>query len=251
MAFPFDHDVGRLQIAMDDAGLVRGNESGSHLLGNREDAIDREFSFALDDRRQIRSLHVRHRDIRDAVELTKVVDSYHVPVSHLTREEQLAFEALLHGPRVVGIHRLGRPNHLNGDGHFEHAVPGLIDRAHPAGAEQPDDVIPRAEILTHRERAGGRAHMTDARFSHSLTVGGRLRNARDGFTGRDSRVCGIGGSRRGREVSIWTYGWGRSGNAGDDRQRVAVIMTANLAAFVDRRSRATAARAGHTMQIIT
>ena len=53
--------------------------------------------------------------------------------------------------------RLG-PDHLERDGDAELLIPGLVDGAHAAHAEQLDDVIARAERLAHRERAGiGRA----------------------------------------------------------------------------------------------
>ena len=41
-----------------------------------------------------------------------------------------------------------RPDHLDGDRDFELLVPRLIDRAHAADAEQPDDVVARSEVLS-------------------------------------------------------------------------------------------------------
>ena len=42
---------------------------------------------------------------------------------------------------------------LDRDRDFEHLVPGLVDRAHPADAEHPDDVVAGAEVLPDAQRA--------------------------------------------------------------------------------------------------
>ena len=46
--------------------------------------------------------------------------------------------------------RLG-PDHLERDRDFELLIPRLIDGAHAADAEQADDVVARAEVLTDRQ----------------------------------------------------------------------------------------------------
>ncbi len=153
------HDVGRLQIAVHDAGLVRGRQSRTHLLHDRERPIDRQPAVAPHDRRQVRSLHERHRDVFDAVELAEIVNPNDVLVRDTAGEEQLALEAFLDELRLQGVHRSERPNHFHGHGDFERLVPGLIDRAHPADAEELDDVIARPEVRADCERrcAGPRA----------------------------------------------------------------------------------------------
>ena len=107
-------------------------------------------------RREIGALDVRHRDVLDAVDLAEVVNADDVLVRDLAREQQLALEAALdfRGRRRIR-HHLG-PNHLDRDRDAELRVPRLIDRAHAADAEQPDDVIARAKRLTNFERAGVR-----------------------------------------------------------------------------------------------
>ena len=56
------------------------------------------------------------------------------------------------GLRGLGVVGIRRPDHLHRDRDLEHLVPGLIDRAHAADAEQPDDVVPGAEIVADGER---------------------------------------------------------------------------------------------------
>ena len=47
-----------------------------------------------------------------------------------------------------------RPNDLDRDRHAQFRVPGLVDRAHAADAEDLDDVVPRPERLTDFQRSG-------------------------------------------------------------------------------------------------
>ena len=145
------HDVGGLQIAMHDAGLVRGGEPRRDLPGDRQRAIDRQPALALQDRREIRSLDVRHRDVLDAVDLAEIVDADDVLVGDLAGEQQLALEALLERLRPPPGRRGIGPDDLDRDRDLEHLVPGLIDGAHAADAEQPDDVVAGAEILADAE----------------------------------------------------------------------------------------------------
>ena len=154
VTFAFDHDVGGFQVAMHDPRFVGGREARRHLPGNRDGAILGDPAFLLEQRRQVRSLHVRHRDVRDAVDLAEIVDANHVLVRDLAGQEQLTLEAALAGLGGLGVVGIRRPDDLHGDGDLEHLVPGLIDRTHPADAEQPEDVVTRAEIVADGERAG-------------------------------------------------------------------------------------------------
>ena len=194
VTFALDHDVGGFQVAMHDPGFVGGREARRHLPGNRDGAILGEPAFFLEQRRQVRSLHVRHRDVRDAVDLAEIVDANHVLVRDLAREEKLALEAALEGLGGLGVVGVWRPDDLHGDRDLEHLVPGLIDRAHPAGAEQPDDVIAGAEIVADDERTG-------ACESHrAACAGGRIRRGGPRY-GTAGRLVGTGewaGSAGGR-----------------------------------------------------
>src|SRR2546422_371144 len=70
-----DHDVGRLEIAVDDARLVRGLESADHLPGEVQRAADREPALPAQLGGEILALHVRHRDVLDAIDLAGIVRS--------------------------------------------------------------------------------------------------------------------------------------------------------------------------------
>ena len=78
-------------------------------LAKRERAIDRQPAVALQDRREVRSLHVRHRDVRDAVDLAEVVNADDVLVRDLAGEQELALEAALElAGRFRVLERSGR-----------------------------------------------------------------------------------------------------------------------------------------------
>ena len=74
MVLRVDHDVRRFQIAMDDAGLVRGGEAGGDLAGEQQDARQRQPRLALQQGRQVGALHVLHGEVQRAVDVAQVVD---------------------------------------------------------------------------------------------------------------------------------------------------------------------------------
>ncbi len=121
---------------MDDPGRMRGDEAGGEFLRDGDGAVDRQAALARHDRRQIGALHVRHRDVGDAVDLSEVVNADDVLVRDLTREQQLVFEAALQRFRGLRVRRRLGPDHLQRHGDFERLIPRLIDGAHAADAEQ-------------------------------------------------------------------------------------------------------------------
>jgi hypothetical protein len=89
-----EQDVRRLQVAMDDAGVVRGFESAADLPGEPHGARHRQLLLTLQDGREVVPLHVGHRDVLDALDLAEVVNAHDVLVRNLAREQQLVLEAL-------------------------------------------------------------------------------------------------------------------------------------------------------------
>ena len=74
-----------------------------------ERAIDWQPAFLLQQRREVRALDVRHRDVRDAVDLAEIVDADDVLVRDLAREQQLALE-----PALECLRRLGSSSESGG-----------------------------------------------------------------------------------------------------------------------------------------
>ena len=102
-------------------------------------------------RREVGALDVRHRDVLDAADVAEIVNADDVPVRDLPREQQLALETALDFGRRLWIGHHLRANDLEGNRHRKLRIPGLIDGAHAADAQQPDDVISTTEALPNRE----------------------------------------------------------------------------------------------------
>jgi len=139
---------------VDDADLVRGQQARGHLLRDGERTRNRQLALVPQDVREVGPFDVGHRDVLDAVQLAEIVDADDVLVRDLARKQQLALEASLDGARGRGIGGHLRLDDLDGDRDAQLGVPGLIDGAHAADAEQLDDVVARSEGLAWRERAG-------------------------------------------------------------------------------------------------
>ncbi len=90
-----DHDVCGLQVAVNNAGLVRGRQTGDHDARSRIVRPTSSLPFSLEDRGEVFALEVGHRDVLDAVQLAEIVDADDVLVGDLPREQQLLLEAAL------------------------------------------------------------------------------------------------------------------------------------------------------------
>ena len=92
LAGAVEHDVRGLQIAMDDAALVRRGEPGADLARDLERAIFGEAADAPQQRREILAVDVLHRQERAAVDLVDVVDAADVRVRDLPRHAHFGVE---------------------------------------------------------------------------------------------------------------------------------------------------------------
>ena len=110
------HDVGRLQVAMDDAGLMGGHQTGSDFARNRDGDRQRDGQRAQG--RAPRSSPAMNGIVRvlDAVDLAEIVNADDVAMRDLAREQQFALEPRLD---VGGGRRIGhgvRPDDFQRDG---------------------------------------------------------------------------------------------------------------------------------------
>ena len=160
-----EHDVRRLQIAMDDAAFVRRGQAGADLARDFDRSIGGKTAELPQQRRQLLAVHELHRQEGVTVNLVDVVDAADVGVRDLPR----------HAHFVVELHQAGRiaielrRQELQRDRLPELQVVGPVDLAHPAASEPADDPIAPAE-----ERAGREAPVID--FTAARKPAGRRRS---------------------------------------------------------------------------
>ena len=146
-AAPVDHDVGRLQVAVHDALVVHGRESGAQVARELERLVRRQPADARQERREILAVHVLHRDEVPPVDLHHVVEPAHVRVRDLAPDAHLGEQPLQeHG--IVGH---AAPKELERDWLTELDVLCPVDFAHAAPAERRDDPIAAGEQSSRRE----------------------------------------------------------------------------------------------------
>jgi hypothetical protein len=161
------HDVGRLEVAVDDALLVRRVEGGGHLRHQRGRLGVSDAADAHEARRQRLALEELHGEEGDVVAPVArpvqpdVEDAADVGVGHLARELDLALEALEHlgieGGDVVADGLEGHPLP-------EQEVLGLVDLAHPTLAEHAQDLVALGDEVAAGEplRDAGRPRAREA-----------------------------------------------------------------------------------------
>ena len=142
-----DHDVGGLEVPVDDAGRVGGDEAGRDAPRDLHHAGHGQLALAFQDRRQLLALEERHRDVLDAAHVAHVVHPHDVLVRDPAGEQQLLLEPALEHARRLGIRGHLRANRLQGDDNLEDLVPGLVDRTHAAGAEQLENLVAETQLL--------------------------------------------------------------------------------------------------------
>ena len=179
------------EIAVHDAHLVRGAQAGHYLARQRQGPGDGQLPLRREQTRQIGAVHERHRDVLDAVDLAEVVNADDVGVRDLAREHQLALEAALELLRRQRVRV--RLDHLQRQRQRQLRIPDVIDRAHPADAEQADDLIALTERLSGNETGRGAAgrERIHERNGHRFSVRRRARprrHRRRQNRGRDRRT---------------------------------------------------------------
>ena len=130
------HDVARLQIAVDDARIVRDGQAVGDLAGDLDHArglqplpLDRAVERLTGDE--------LHDDERPAVQLADVVDGDDIRVVEQGRQPGLTREAL---GRDVVRRQLVR-HELDRDEPAQPRIARLVDLSHAAGPEGADDLV--------------------------------------------------------------------------------------------------------------
>ena len=148
-----DHDVLGLQVAVDDALVVRGLEAFRRLAEDAQEALGRQLALLLQDRGQVPPVDELHRQELDAVALAEIEDAQDVGVRHAARELDLALEAL----EDLGVLGDVRPDELQRDVAVQALVVHEVDGAHSAHAEEALDAVPLADLEAGGQNDRGHA----------------------------------------------------------------------------------------------
>src|SRR5262249_9132296 len=137
-----DHDVRRFDIAVHDTLPVRVIQRGRGLRKNAKDAIGGErlrFRKQLIERWTI---DIFHGDIREFALLLHVVNRHDTRMRQNPRRTGFAEQALAQPFLLLGLAHAAELNSLDSDGTAYVRINGVIDHAHGAAAEFPDNFVP-------------------------------------------------------------------------------------------------------------
>src|SRR5262249_46282645 len=132
-----DDDVLRLDVAVDDADLVRGREPGAELLRDAERDRLRQDVARLDQLLERESADELHREVAQPARLAEVVGPEDVRVRDPARQADLLLEPV--EETRIGGERLAAER-LDRYGVVEVAVVRAVDDAHAAAAEHALDL---------------------------------------------------------------------------------------------------------------
>ena len=135
-----DHDVGRLDVAVDDPARVAVLERVGHLDPDVHHLAEVQ-RLVPDQPQQVRALRDGHHEEERALVTPEVVDRHDRGVVHLGDELGLALEALLDLGRQVR-----RRDELDRHLAIQEWIPGTIDHSHASAAELPEDLVAVGEL---------------------------------------------------------------------------------------------------------
>ena len=132
-----DSDVGRLDVAMDDAAFVRERESAEDVDDDVELVDEWESDVSGREVLEVLTLDELHRDEQVAVDFAEVVDRDDVRV--LERSSGLGLAEEPPSEVVVASDRVA--HHFDGNGAIEDRIGCAIDDTHRALADLLDDSV--------------------------------------------------------------------------------------------------------------
>jgi hypothetical protein len=144
---PVDHYIGRLQIAMQHSLVVRRRQSRTQLFGHIERLCPVQAADSFEQRCQIFTVDVFHREKVAAVKFADVVNPADIGVRNLPcnphfRKQPLAFHGIIR-------ERLGQEFQRHRLSELEIVSP--IHLSHSSAAYQPDDSVSVGQHHARRE----------------------------------------------------------------------------------------------------
>jgi len=137
-AAPIDQDIGGLDVAMDDARLMRGAEAPEELVEDgKRDQVRHPARGLLEHVVQGRSVHVFHRQEMDLAFLSEIEDADHI----FMRQRRDGHRLLLETQQGLGRIEQVRVQLLEGYLAMEDGILGQEYRSRGPGGDLPDNGI--------------------------------------------------------------------------------------------------------------
>jgi len=155
-----DHHVLGLDVAMDNAGFVRGVEGGGHLEGDLQGVSQRQRHGAHPLAQRLSPDELRGNEVQ-VLEIPDLVDGEDIGVIERRRRLRFPHEST----EAIAVSRRFPVQDLQGHLALEARVLGDVDRAHAARAQRRQDLV-GSEVNARRERhwsSGGFVDSTPAR----------------------------------------------------------------------------------------
>ncbi|HEY7622891.1 MAG TPA: hypothetical protein VH834_24165 [Solirubrobacteraceae bacterium] len=149
---------------MHEATRVRSVEGSRQLGHERNGAIGRQRSIALQQRPQIRPLHVAHRDVQPALGLAGLEDRHDPRVVDRRRQPRLGQESLAKALVIGQLRRQELQRHPPP----EPQILSAVDGAHTAAPDQ--RLQPVATQLRPDRRTSARGHSEDPFLGTEPTI---------------------------------------------------------------------------------
>ena len=195
VAAPVEHDVLRLEVAMDHSFVVGGGHPGAELPRDLHGLVTRQVADPAQERRQVFPVHVLHGQEGLAVRFANVVHPADRGVRDLPRHASLVVEAA----EPLGILAQRGGQELEGHRLPEHEVLRAVHLAHATPAQQLDHAIPIQQQGPREEPPAIDGWSRGAPATRARGVPTRRRTETAGRRGRSARR-GRGAGRRIRDV---------------------------------------------------
>ena len=136
-----DHDVGRLDVAMDNVVAMGVVERARHLLEDRDDGLDREDAFFVQQLPKRYPVQELHGEVEDAVVFAEVMNGDDVRVGERAGRLRLALKARF----VILVFAVGEafgPHRLDGDLAIDQGIEAFVHYSHRPAPDLPGDLVP-------------------------------------------------------------------------------------------------------------
>ena len=144
-----EHDVGGLQITMQQSAIMRGGQAGADLVRGLQSLVRGQAADAAQQRREVLAVDVLHGEKVLAVHLADVVNPTDIRMRNLAGVPHLRMKP--GESRGIVLERGGKK--LQGHNIPELEIFGAVDFAHAAAPQQSHDPVSLDENRARRESA--------------------------------------------------------------------------------------------------